>query len=287
MTDAPRFRRFIGIDWSGAKQKRPKGIQVAVCEAGSAAPVLMTPPAAASWSRDEVCTLVAAPGAGPTLVGMDFAFAYAFHDHQAYFPGLPDGPRDAPALWAFVEALNADQPDLYGAAAYADPASPVRAHYWTGGKRPPHFADRRRVTERAAADANAAPHPVFKVFSAANVGTGSLAGMRLLHRLHPAVSVWPFSRPDDTTVVEIYPKLYVRKARVRAEKLVEDRDRIDATLAAYGSAPYAGPSLDTEDKVDAVVSAAALRALAGDPAVWAAPAREPAAGHEGWIFGVT
>ena len=61
---------------------------------------------------------------------------------------------------------------------------------------------------------------------------------------------------------------------------------VDAALAAHDSLPYAGPPLDIEDKADAVVAAAALRHLSGDPAVWRAPSGEPAARWEGWIFGV-
>jgi hypothetical protein len=283
----PRFKRFVGIDWSGEKKTRPKGIQVAVCETGSGPPLLMAPPTAAHWSRAEICGLIAGFGDVPTLVGIDFAFAYAFADRQAYFPGFAGSPHDAAGLWAFVEAINQRERDLYGAALYRDTASPVRDHYWTGGVKPAAFVARRRVAEMAAAAANAAPHPVFKVFSSANVGTGSLAGMRLLHRVRNGAAIWPFADPGDVTVVEIYPKFFVRRAKVRAERLVDDISRINATLASYGSEAYAGPPLDTEDKVDAVISAAALRALAADPDVWDAPAREPASRLEGWIFGVT
>jgi len=283
----PTFDRFIGIDWSGAKAARPKGIQVAVCDSGTGPPVLVSPAAAAHWSREEIGALIADARGTRTLVGIDFAFAYAHADAGAYFPGFGDSPSDASALWAFVDAFNHAEPALYGGALYRDPASPVRGHYWTGGPRPASFMVRRRAAEIAAAGLNATPHPVFKVFTAANVGTGSLAGMRLLHRLHRAVAVWPFAPPGAVTVVEIYPKFFVRAAGVKAEKLVEDPDRIDATLAHYGSAPYAGPPLDTEDKADAVVSAAGLRALASVPEVWAAPSRQPASRREGWIFGVS
>ena len=286
MTRPPAFDRFVAIDWSGARQKRLKGIQVAVCRTGGAAPELLLPDDGGFWSREAVAYLIPDLRDVPTLVGIDFAFAYAFADRGAYFPGLEDGPDEATGLWAFVEAHSGDAPDLYGGALYRDPGSPVGDHYWTGGPRPPGFLERRRVTELAASS-DAHPHPVFKVFSAANVGTGSLAGMRLLHRLHARVAVWPFAPPSRVTVAEIYPKLYVRKAGVKAEKLVEDPGRIDATLAAYGSAPYTGPDLDTEDKVDAVVSAAALRALSTVPAVWSAPAGQPESRREGWIFGAT
>lgn len=282
-----RFDLFYGIDWSGAKSPRLPGLRVAVCEAGRAAPMLKEGPRAGGlWRRGDVLELLeAACGSGRrVLAGLDFAFAYAHADLGAYFPGINRRMSDVRSLWAFVEDLAADGEDLYAGAVYA-PGSPVAQHYLSPKGRGTVYTHRQRRTELACA-AVTTPHPVFKCIGAANVGTGSLAGMRLLHRVADRAAVWPFSPPADVTLVEIFPRRYFKHAGADP-RAWRDPAVIDAALAAHGSAAFAGAPLDTEDKADAVVSAAALRALSADPGVWAAPAAEPAARLEGWIFGVT
>ena len=44
------FVRFAAIDWSGAKGRSHRGIALAICEAGEAAPALVPPPGR-HWSR--------------------------------------------------------------------------------------------------------------------------------------------------------------------------------------------------------------------------------------------
>lgn len=284
----PSFDAFLGIDWSGARSRRLKGIRVASCGPGDAAPVLLDGPQPGGlWRRQDVFRhLLARRLAGErVLAGFDFAFAYAHDDRGSYFPGLDAAPEGARALWAFVERHAGGGDDLYGGALY-EPGSPVAHHYWRSGPRPAGFVERRRRTEHACGQRVTWPHPVFKCFSAANVGTGSLAGMRLLHRLSEVGAVWPFDTPGPLTAVEIFPRFYVRRAGVDPRRLHERPGAVDAVLAAYGSAAYCGQPLDIEDKADAVVSSAALRRLAADPAVWTAAEAEPAARREGWIFGV-
>lgn len=255
--------------------------------------LLRGPRAGGLWRRMDVLgMLVERIATGQrVLIGFDFAFAYAFEDREAYFPGAPDTPRDARSLWAYVERLCRAAPDLYGGAVYAA-TSPVAAHYLTPAGRGKHYTRRQRVTEVACA-AVTSPHPVFKCVGAANVGTGSLAGMRLLHRvttiLGRQVSVWPFDgiAPTSATVCEIFPRLAVKQAGLNPTRWREP-GVIDAILRYHGSAAYdGGEPLDTEDKADAVLAAAALRARAGIDSVWRAPSTEPASAREGWIFGVT
>lgn len=280
------FDLFLGIDWSGSKSARLHGLRVAACLPGNGAPALLDGPRPGGlWSRRDVLARIEREHAagGRVLAGFDFAFAYAHADRGAYFPGYQDSPDDVRGLWAMVDRLAGDTADLYGGTVYA-PQSPVAGHYLSPHGRGALYVHRQRVTERACA-AVTTPHPVFKCIGAANVGTGSLAGMRLLHRLSRRVAVWPFDAPCATTVVEIFPRLYFM--RVGADPRAWRRaDVVNAALAGYGSAAYAGPALDAEDKADAVVSAAALRALSADPAVWHAPGDEPPAQREGWIFGV-
>lgn len=282
----PAFELFLGIDWSGAKGRRLKGLRVAACRPGDAAPILLDGPQPGGlWRRADVLDRIAAETARGTrlLAGFDFAFAYAHGDREAYFPGDPASPADVRALWAMVDRLAGDGADLYAGAVYA-PGSPLAGHYLSPHGRGDRYRHRQRATERACA-AVTSPHPVFKCIGAANVGTGSLAGMRMLHRLDGRTAVWPFADPGAVTIVEIFPRLYFKRARADP-RAWRNPAVVDAALAAHGSLPYAGPPLDIEDKADAVVSAAALRHLSGDPAVWLAPAGEPAARREGWIFGV-
>ena len=281
MTDA-----WLGIDWSGSKAARLPGIQVAEALPGTAPPRLLPGPQGGGlWRRTDVLDLLLARhAAGQRVVaGFDFAFAYAQRDRGSYFPGVEGAPDEVRALWAFVERLAMAGGDLYGGAVYA-PGSPVAHLYLTPAGRGAGYEHRRRRTEIDCA-AVTSPHPVFKCVGAANVGTGSLAGMRLLHRLSGQAAIWPFDQPGRLTVVEIFPRLYFMRTGADPRAWRDPRV-VDAALAGHGSAPYAGPALDTEDKADAVVAAAALRALSAEPRVWAAPDGEPAARREGWIFGV-
>lgn len=287
MTLAPPFERFYGIDWSGSKAARLPGLRVAACGPGAAAPNLLDGPQRGGlWRRLDVLDLLERELAAGrrVLAGFDFAFAYAHADRGAYFPDTGPVLDTVHALWAFVEGLTRQGRDLYAGDVYA-PGSPVADHFLSPRGRGALYTHRQRRTEQACA-AVTTPHPVFKCIGAANVGTGSLAGMRLLHRIAGRAAIWPFLPPAEMTIVEIFPRRYFMQTG-QDPRAWREPDVIDATLDGFASIPYAGPVLDTEDKADAVISSAALRALSGDAEVWAAPAREPAARREGWIFGVT
>lgn len=288
------FDAVVGIDWSGAASARLPGLRVARRRRGESGPALVDGPRSGGlWRREDVLSwLVALVRSGArALVGIDFAFAYAHADAGAYFPGLADPPADAVSLWSFVDGLAGDAADLYGGGVYG-PASPVAGHYLTPAGRGARYTLRRRRTEEACA-AVTSPHPVFKCVGAANVGTGSLAGMRLLARLRSALGaalrVWPLAgdAAAPLTVVEIFPRLYFRLAG-QDPRAWRDRRVVDATLAWFGSAaPPPAWRPRCEDEADAVVSAAALHHLATRAAIWHPPALTPEiAATEGWIFGV-
>lgn len=291
MTADPRFDLFLGIDWSGAKGARNKGIQVAAAGPGETLPRLVANPYRAHgiWSRPDVLAyLIAKIDEGRrVLAGFDFAFCYAFEDEGAYFPGLPDAPASPEAVWALVEQAGQSDPDLYGAALYRRPDLPYRDYFmapgWRGGK----YRYRQRLAEQAAASVTT-PHPVFKCIGAANVGTGSLAGMRLLHRLRGLdrdIRVWPFDPVPggELTVVEIFPRLYYKLAG-GDPRAWDDRDNLDAVCHYFGGTAGEFPEIRTEDEADALISTAALRLLHADPALWR-QSRRAGATKEGWIFG--
>ena len=103
-----RFARFAAIDWSGAKGRRHKGIAVAVCTAGEAAPALVRPGHA--WSRAEVLDwLLAAADEAPTQFGFDFSFAPPILERGEYLPGERGVPAEAKPFWGYVEAACEDE----------------------------------------------------------------------------------------------------------------------------------------------------------------------------------
>ncbi len=270
------FDGFIGIDWSGAAQPGYAGIAVARCGIGTSAPTLVKPPAAKHWTRQAVLDwlLLQLRGRSRLLVGFDFAFA------------LPGETQPIPALWAAIEAHCAADADLLGSG-YVD-ADP---RFWRSGKQPVDWlAQPRRATEGACAAAGLGqPQSPLQLIGAKQVGKGALAGMRLLHRLRSGhqdhIAIWPFDKPgeDDrrSVCVEIYPRLFIRKAGLGNAKL-RTLDDLDTSLEALGSARYATRKMPDDHQADALVSAAGLRFLAGSQSVWAAGRGE----RDGWIFGV-
>lgn len=272
----PAFDRFIGIDWSGAATPNYAGVAVAQCGPGRAAPQRVPPPALwGRWTRQAVFNWLAGElrSSERLLVGFDFAFA---------LPGLR---HPAVELWAAVDARCAADADLLGRRyVEADP------RFWIAGPQPPGWAALpRRPTEGACAAAGlGAPQSPLQLIGAKQVGKGALAGMRLLHRLRTGhrerIAIWPFETLEEagarSVCVEIYPRLFIRKAGLGNAKL-RTREDLNWALNALDSI---GTTLKTFDdhEADALVAAAGLRQIAGDAALWRAGAGE----REGWIFGV-
>ena len=107
-----------------------------------------------------------------------------------------------------------------------------------------------------------------------------------MHRLKEKAAIWPFDPPGSLTLAEIYPRFLIRNANINPNRIFEDPERIDQVLHFYGSDPYAGPPIDSEDKADALLSSAGLRALGNQPQLWSAAGDPGEAQKEGWIFGV-
>ena len=122
------FDRFVGIDWSGAKGPRQRGIQLSLARPGRAAPKRVDAPDGRAWGRDTVFDWLlqaVAPDAdagGSMLVGIDFAFAHPFADSNAYYPGLANAPDCPAALWQTIDIICAADPHFYGGAVFADPS---------------------------------------------------------------------------------------------------------------------------------------------------------------------
>jgi hypothetical protein len=283
---------YIGVDWSGeGGNGRARGLQVATCPPGDAAPVLVHQQNNWNWRRDEVLNLLNVHAAKErVLVGLDFAFAYPYCDLGAYFPGHAATPGGFAALWTTIEAACEGAPWFYGGQFLVPPA-PFATYFVSQAGAGAQFHHRLRVTEAACAAIGARPLCTFHCVGA-QVGTGSLAGMRMLHAIlnqHPeSWSIWPFQALADSrsTIVEVFPTLFQVQAGLAGGDLTQ-LPVMNAALAALGSAPLAQAPA-TEDMADALLVAAALRHLDGPNAgAWQPPGLTACPQtFEGWIFGV-
>lgn len=291
-----RFTHFAAIDWSGAVGERHRGIAVALIGAEDAAPALVRP--GHVWSRAEVLEWLVEEAPAQTLLGFDLGISLAFADRGAFFPGWADSPPNARALWAQVEAICAGEPHL-GVSCFVDHPDIAR-HFrrprsrLEGGREGDLFGGGRgrlRVTEHAQAAIGCAPTSNFNLVGAAQVGKGSLSGMRLLHRLPRDVAVWPIDPlpPSGKVVVEIYTTIAAIAAGRRAgASKIRDHGALAQALSALGCAPHPGDGPIADHAADALITAAWLRGHAHRAEFWHPPALTPAlAQTEGWTFGAT
>ena len=269
-----RFRQFVGIDWSGAVGSRHPSVQVALCEAGTDAPRLMLPPSGV-WSRGGVLDWLGGLS-GDVLVGMDAGFGFA---------AVPPFTGPARDLWAEIDAVAAGDADLGGHSFIAH----RRDSFWLGAADGPrHVRAHLRVTEQVyAASKLGVPTSNFVLLGASQVGKATLSAMRLLHRL--GWPVWPFDAlpARGPVILEIYAQAFARMGGVRGK--LRHRAALDGVLAALGS--HAMPSDFADDFADhvgdALVTAAGLRAIAGQSRWWQPAAlTTDIAATEGWTFGV-
>ena len=247
------------------------------------------------WSREEVLAVLRDQLPPDTLVGLDLGIALPFADCGAYFPGWPDSPPDARALWALVDRIAADEPHLGANSAVAHPAlSPYfRDGIETGAQfrcdGAEHGRGRFRVTESAQAAMGCKPYSNFNLVGAAQVGKSSLTGMRMLHHLRGHLPVWPVDPlpSSGSAIVEIYTSLAALDAGRSASraKMRSFADLNDA-LAALGSPSVPGEGAIDDHSSDALLAAAWLRAVADDPRRWSPADLTPElARTEGWTFG--
>ena len=283
------FYKIVGIDWSGAKRPRQSiRIQVAEYTPADGTVQLARPPRdpAGAWSRKDVLEYVQQEvKSGTVLIGLDFDFAYPYCDEGAYFPCELESPPDFQQLWETVEQLCDGVNNLYGGPFYRDDDSPFRKYHRYPDYEGDRYQIRYRITDQAAQQMRLTPSSVFNCIGPATVGVGSMAGMRLLQRIRqlPNVCIWPFDvngPPDGSTVVEIYPRLFV--SRAERAGIPPDPAHTYKECAHFGAKLQNPPAELTGDQRDALVSAAGMGWLARQELNWQVPAC--AATHEGWIF---
>ena len=281
-----RFERFAAIDWSGAKGKRHRGISVSVCEAGNGAPRLVKP--GHVWSRTEVLEwLLETATEAPTLYGFDFSFAPPIVERGEYLLGEPGVPKTAREFWAYVDRCCDDE-DL-GAASFLEEVH--RRHFYFGiadGVKA-DFVRFRQCDARLNAQGGRKTASAYDAIGAAQVAKASFSGMRLLHRLNGKVALWPMEElpGSGSAVVEIYTRIYLRRAGLSGTKL-RSRTELNAALKALGSAPARLRFEPNDHQTDALVTAAGMRALAiADARAFQPSGLSPEiARSEGWTFGV-
>ena len=284
----PGFDRFVVIDWTGARAPFRSGIAVAIAEPGDAAPHLVEPPSGRAWTRGGVLDwLVAETERARLLVGFDFAFSLPFERARTYF----EAEASAFELWALIDSVCEAEADYFGGSFAED--SRFAAGFWVRGKKPDGFELPHRATELACrAAGHGAPESPYKLLGPKQVGKGSLAGMRVLHRLRTRhgdrFAIWPFEPHDDgrTVLAEVYPRLFLREAGHGNAK-IRDAEALEAALLALGSrTSRTARTLDDHD-TDALVTAAGLRSLSRKEAWFVAARTDPRARvQEGWILGV-
>lgn len=280
-----KFERYVAIDWSGAKGKRHKGIAIAEARE-DAAPRLIRPTHV--WSREEVLVwLLKEAAKEPTLFGFDFSFAPPLIERGEYLVGEPDVPQTAREFWAYVDA-KCDDEDL-GAASFLEIAH--RRHFYFGiadGVKA-DFVRFRQCDARLNAQGGRKTASAYDAIGAAQVAKASFSGMRLLHRLDHRVAIWPIDPLPDhgSAVVEIYTRIYLRRAGLTGAKL-RSRAALGLALEGLGSAPALLSYEPNDHQTDALVTAAGMRALASHEPRAFEPEGLTAqiALAEGWTFGV-
>ncbi|MEZ0241773.1 MAG: hypothetical protein ACAH11_00245 [Sphingomonas sp.] len=285
------FTDFIAIDWSGQAVARPRGLAVARCHAGTAAPVLVE--REGGWSRQDILDWLLKLSVTKTraIIGLDLSASFPFVDQGAFFPGWDESPPDARSLWALVDRLSAEDPHLAATSFVAHPDA--RRHFrqrFDRGELYPEGRGRFREVEHGQEKLRLSAYSCFNLVGASQVGKSSLTGMRVFHRLAGRVPIWPFDPlPEDgPVIVEIYTALAARQAGMRKGiSKIRDGATLDAMLAAFGSEPHAPLARFDDHATDAMLSAAWLRAVAGRPQLWAPAGLTTAlARTEGWTFGV-
>jgi hypothetical protein len=280
-----KFASFVAIDWSGAKGKRHKGIAIAEAR-GDAPPRLVRP--GYIWSREEVLKwLLRRAAKEPTLFGFDFSFAPPFIERGEYLPGEIGVPNTAREFWAYVESRSFDE-DL-GAASFLELAH--RPHFYFGiadGVKA-DFMRFRLCDQQLNRQGGRKTASAFDAIGAAQVAKASFAGMRLLHRIDGKVAIFPMDPMPEhgSAVVEIYTRIYLRRAGMPGSKL-RTREALNAALEGLGSKPVRLRFEPNDHQTDALVTAAGMRQLAlTEPRAFAPEGlTRQIARTEGWTFGI-
>ena len=224
LTRRPPFDTVAIVDWSAASKPSPQrpsqdAIWIGVARAGGVTTTYHRTRHAAETFLTGFLDTEAAAGRR-VLLGFDFPMGYP-QGFAARLTGQPrpqavwdwlarhitDLPTNANNRFAVADQINAQfhapgpfwgRPD----SAAHQHLSPTKAVSYSALG----IAERRHVESRVAS-----AQPVWKLYTTGSVGSQSLMGLPLIHRLsqRPGTSVWPFDTPPTTPLVlaEVYPSL--------------------------------------------------------------------------------
>jgi hypothetical protein len=220
-----RFDTVLVVDWSAAAKARrpsPDSIWIGAARDDTVeARHFATRPDAEGWLSQQITR--AGDLGERLLIGFDFAFGFPAGAARAL-----TGRDDPCAIWSWLAARILESRDgannRFAVAVEANRRF-GRKVFW-GADLDPDITLRRETG--AAAALGLAAHravegqakgakSVWQLTGAGAVGSQSLVGLPMIHRLSqlPSVAVWPFDTPDRIVMAEVYPSLL--RARVEEE----------------------------------------------------------------------
>jgi hypothetical protein len=263
-----RFDRVIVVDWSAANlptspTNRANAVWIGCHDAEGGA----------EWhhrtrfeAEVQLLTLMATARAAGLrlLIGFDFAMGY-----PAGFARRLTGEAKAPAVWRWLSAAITDtaanRNNRFAVAAainalFPEGPGPFWSHptgqHWPGlpyRRTGIDYATLGLAEMRAAETAVPRAKSPWMLFNPGSVGSQSLLGLPLIHRLsqQPDTAVWPFDPPDASVVIaEIYPSLLAGPVAklANAETLPADQAQVrllSRALFALSQQDRLAPLFDT------------------------------------------
>ena len=243
-----RFDRVIIVDWSASNVPSPAretadAIWIGVQDrTGESAQYYRTRHSAEMALTGLMAQTLAA--GERALIGFDFPLGY-----PAGFAQALTGAADVRGIWAYLAAQITDTPANQNNRFLV--ADAINARFGAGpfwgrpaGLKMPHlpakkdvdytalpFAERREIETRIPR-----AQPVWKLFTTGSVGSQSLMGLPMIHRLSriEGVCVWPFDAPDAPIVLaEVYPSL-LAEAVAKSGDAIKDRAQVLLLARAFG-----------------------------------------------------
>ncbi|HEY7138711.1 MAG TPA: hypothetical protein VIE44_01305 [Methylomirabilota bacterium] len=281
------FRRFVAIDWSGAREPAAQRRAIVRCVIEQRVGGRRVTCLQGGRDRRETVAWLAdlAPDGVPTLAGLDFPFAYAapFLDHL--------GAGDFAAMLERLAPLHesTDAPERI--------ATLVEAcgRWWTRCRPGPDRHTRRQVECLPATRGAESPLRALRragrydFVGARQVGKAALTGIAAIAALKtraPSIRVWPFEDPAGAPLVlaEIWPRLalgrLVKSAPAARRSKVRELDGRGIRLRPADRCAAAA----SDHAIDALAAAAEM-ALGGWPLIGRRALPREAV-REGWILGV-
>jgi hypothetical protein len=287
------FDRVIVVDWSAANlptspTNRANAVWIGCCDAEGGVEWHHRTRAGAEAQLTTLIDTARAMGVR-LLIGFDFAMGY-----PAGFAARLTGEARAEAVWRWLSRTVTDvdnRNNRFDVATRINAAFPEGpGPFWSYpiGQSWPGLPFRRSgidyallgLAETRAAEAavRGAKSP-WMLFNPGSVGSQSLLGLPMIHRLSqlPKVAVWPFSAPDAAVVLaEVYPSLLAGPVAILAngEGLTADQAQVrllSRALYKLAQADRLAPLFDTppEAAEEGWILGAGHAALLAEALTWA------------------